>query len=197
MQRGTKVVIALIIVASVFAGVTLYAESTLRQAFQRQLLVVRATNTITSNAPSGTGIPADFGPHCAKAMFAQSGALIVQSDAIPANATGVVYVQFTYEHDRTFAQSGGDNVAVFFFRAGATVVDIVSAVNNTTALFRVENRNSTLFVGGTEYGQGQTFLSTFTTSVTMGSNTWTVQEAYAVTSLGFTTVTVQPPAACA
>src|SRR5437867_13232184 len=145
MQRGTKVVIALIIVASVFAGVTLYAESTLRQAFQRQLLVVRATNTITSNAPSGTGIPADFGPHCAKAMFAQSGALIVQSDAIPANATGVVYVQLTYEHDRTFAQARVHNLAALVFRAGATLVDSASAVNNTPALFRMQNRHPTLF----------------------------------------------------
>ena len=196
MQRGTKVVIALIVIASLFAGVTLYAESTLRQAFQRQLLVVRATNTISSNAPSGTMIPADFGPHCAKAQFAQSGALIVQSDAIPVNATGVVYVHFVYEANGSFAASGGDNVAVFFFRSGATVLEVASAANNATTLFAMENRNSTLFIGATEYGKGQAFQSTYMTPVAVGSSTWTVHEAYEVTSLGFTTVTVQPPAAC-
>ena len=196
MQRGTKIVIVLIVVASVFAAVTLYAESTLRQAFQRQLLVVRATDAVSSDAPPGTAIPADFGPHCAKAMFAQSGALIVQSDVIPTDATGVVYLHFEYNPDGTFASTSGDNVAVLFFRTAAPQIDIRSPVDNATALFRMEDRNATLFVGGVQYGTGQAFQSTFTTPVTVGSNTWTVTEAYAVTSLGFTTITVQPPEAC-
>jgi len=196
MQRGTKIVIVLIVAASVFAGVTLYAESTLRQAFQRQLLVVRATDAVSSNAPPGSHIPADFGPHCAKATFAQSGALIVESDVIPTDATGVVYLHFDYAPDGTFATISADNVAVLFFRTSAPQVDIVSPVDTAATLFRMENRNSTLFIGGTEYGTGQAFQSTFTTPVTVGSNTWTVQEAYTVTSLGFTTITIQPPQAC-
>ena len=196
MQRGTKIVIVLIVAASVFAAVTLYAESTLRQAFQRQLLVLRATDALTTNAPPGTAIPASFGPHCAPAMFAQSGALIVQSDVIPTDATGVMYVHYDYTKDATFSSTGGDDVAVLFFRASVAQVGVASAVDNATTLFRMEDRNSTLFIGGVGYAAGQTFQVTFATSVTVGSNTWTVQEAYAVTSLGFTTVTVQPPAAC-
>jgi len=195
MNRGTKIVIALIIVASVFAGVTLYAESALRQAFQRQLLVVRATDVVTSNAPAGTLITADFGPHCARAQFAQSGALIVQSDAIPAGATGVVYIR--YEPDATFTSTGGDRVALRFFTAAVPRVDVVSVVDNGTVLFPMENRNSTLFVGGTGFGAGQAYQAMFTTPVTVGPDTWTVREDYTVTSLGFTTVTVQPPQACA
>src|SRR3989442_4606095 len=105
MQRGTKIVIAVILIASVFAGVTLYAESTLRQAFQRQLLVVMATDNVTSDAPSGTMIPADFGPHCAKAQFAQSGALIVESDVIPADASGGVYLK--HDPDGSFKPLNG------------------------------------------------------------------------------------------
>ena len=198
MQRGTKIVIVLIIVASVFAGVTLYAESTLRQAFQRHLLVVRATAVLTTDAPSGAGIPADFGPHCAQAMFAQSGALVVDSDAIPTNATGVVYVKYEYPRDATFSpvSGGGDGVSVFFFRSDSTAIDIVSAVNSTRTFFRMEDRNSTLFVGGVAYAAGREFRATFTSAVTMGSNSWSAQEAYSITSLGFTTITVQPPQAC-
>jgi hypothetical protein len=197
MQRGTKIVIALVIAASVFAAVTLYAESTLRQAFQKRMLVVRAMNVVTSGAPSGTGIPADFGPHCAKAQFAQSGALILQSDVIPADATGAVYVG--YDPDDTFSESNGgsDHVAVFFFRTSAPEAGIASTVDNRSLLFAMEDRNGTLFVGGTEYGVGQEFRATFTTPVSMGTDTWAVQEEYTVTSLGFTTVTVQPPQLCA
>ena len=91
MHRGTKIVIVLIVAASLFAGVTLYVESSLREAFQRRLLVVRATNTLSTDAPPEAGIPADFGPHCVKASFAQSGALIVDADVIPTDAIGVVY----------------------------------------------------------------------------------------------------------
>ncbi len=194
MQRGTKIVIVLIVVASLFAGVTLYVESTLRQAFQRQLLVVRATDVLGSNAPPGT-LVADFGPHCAKAQFAQSGALIVQSDAIPAGATGVVYIR--YEPDATFASTSGDRVALRFFTAAAPRTDVVSVVDNGTVLFPMENRNSTLFIGGTGFGAGQAYRATFTTPVTVGPDTWAVREDYTVTSLGFTTITVQPPQACA
>ncbi len=193
MQRGTKIVIVLIVVASVFAGVTLYAESTLRQAFQRHLLVIRATNTLSSNAPPGTLI-ADFGPHCAEAQFAQSGALIVQSDAIPPGATGVVYVR--YEPDASFTSTSGDRVALRFFTAAASRVDVVSAVDNATVLFAMENRNSTLFIGGNAYGAGQPYDAVFTRPVTVGADTWTITEDYTVTSLGFTTVTVQPPQVC-
>ena len=199
MRRGTKIVIVLIVAASVFAGVTLYAESALRPAFQRHLLVVRATNVITADAPPGAGIPADFGPHCAKAMFAQSGALIVDADVIPVNATGVVYVKYEHGSDGTFVgvNGGGDYVNVFFFRSNSTAIDIVSAVNASRTLFRMEDRNATLLIGGTLYDAGREFRGTFTTPVTVGANSWTVQEAYGATSLGFTTVTVQPPPACA
>ncbi len=195
MNRGTKIVIALIIVASVFAGVTLYAESALRQAFQRQLLVVRATDVVTSNAPAGTLTAADVGPQCAKAQFAQSGALIIQSDAIPARATGVVYIR--YEPDATFTSTSGDRVALRFFTAAAPRTDIVSVVDNGTVLFSMEDRNSTLFIGGTGFGTGRAYRAMFTTPVTVGPDTWTVREGYTITSLGFTTITVQPPQACA
>ena len=197
MQRGTKIVIAVILIASVFAGVTLYAESTLRQAFQRQLLVVMATDNVTSDAPSGTMIPADFGPHCAKAQFAQSGALIVESDVIPADASGVVYVK--HEPDGSFnpLNGTGDRVSLLFFRASSPQVPVRSTVDNRTVLFSMRDRNSTLEIGGTTYGVGQVFRATFATPVTIGASTWTVHEAYTVTSQGFTTVTVQPPQLCA
>ena len=196
MQRGTKVVVIVIIAAAVFAGVTLYVESSLRAAFQRHLLVVRATNVVTSNAPSGRGIPADFGPHCAQASFAQSGALIINSDAIPANATGVVYVK--YEPDGSFSpiNGGGDNVALFFFRTEAPAFDVASTVNASVTLVRMEQRNSTVLIGGTGYGAGQEFRSTFVTGIVHAGIAWTVTEAYTITSLGSTTVTVQPAQPC-
>jgi hypothetical protein len=198
MHRGTKIVIVLIVVASLFAGVTLYVESSLRDAFQRRLLVVRATNTLSTDAPPEARIPADFGPHCAKASFAQSGALIVDADVIPTNAIGVVYLHYVYPFDGTFVGSntGGDNVRVFFFRANGTSMDIVSAVNASRTLFRMENRNSSLFIGGVLYDAGREFRATFTTPARVGANSWNVQETYAITSMGFTTVTVQPPGPC-
>lgn len=195
MQRGTIIVIALIVTASVFAAVTLYVEVYLQESFRRHLLVVRATNAVTSDAPAGTLIPADFGPHCAKAQWAQSGALIVDSDTIPADATGVMYVR--YEPDGTLTSTSGDRVAVLFFRTSAPQFDVVSVVDGSHALFTLRERNSTLLVDGTEYGAGRMFQGAFTTPVTVGTNTWLVQEAYTITSLGFTTVTVQPAQPCA
>ena len=63
------------------------------------------TNTLSTDAPPEAGIPADFGPHCAKASFAQSGALIVDADVIPTNAIGVVYLHYVYPSDGTFVGS--------------------------------------------------------------------------------------------
>src|SRR2546428_8883688 len=142
MQRGTKIVLVVIVVASVFAGITLYVESTVRDAFHRQLLVVRATSVVAANGDAGTGIPADFGPHCANASFAQSGALILDSDAIPSNATGVVYVR--YEPDASFAprSGGGDNVALFFFRSDARAFDMASTVNVAGVPFRMPSEKA-------------------------------------------------------
>ena len=196
MQRGTKIVIVLIIVASVFAGVTLYAESTLREAFQKHLLVVRATDVVTSNAPFGRGLPADFGPRCANASFAQSGALILDSDIIPANATGVVYVK--YEPDDSFAPTRGPGyrVELFFFRSDARAFDIVSTVNVNRTLFRMEDRNASLLIDNVAYGAGQQYRFAFGTGVQYAEFTYLVTETFTVTSLGFTTVTVQPPQPC-
>jgi hypothetical protein len=194
MQRGTKIVIALIVIASAFAAITLYAESNLRASFQKHLLVVRATNVVTSDAPTGTLIPADLGPHCAKAVWAQSGALIVDSDVIPADATGVAYIR--YEPDGTFSSTGGNRVAVFFFRASGPEIGIASAADSARVLFRLGEQNSALLVNGTAYAVGQRFEGTYTTLAVVGTGTWRVQEAYTVTSLGTITVTVQPPQPC-
>ncbi len=193
MQRGTKVVIALIVVASVFTAVTLYAIDSLQQSFRRQLLVVRATGALSTDAT--TAIPADFGPHCAKGVWAQSGALIVDSDAIPADATGVLY--FQYAPTGNFSSLSGDRVALFFFNASALSIPFVSPVNASRVLFTLTDRNSTLLVDGTEYAAGESFQGTYATTATVGAQTWSVSESYTVTSLGRTTVTVQPPQACA
>ena len=99
MQRGTKIVVVLIVVASVFAMVTWYAMDALQQSFRRQLLVVRATGVLSTDATAA--VPADFGPHCAKGVWAQSGALIVDSDVLPADATGVVYVLYAATGSRS------------------------------------------------------------------------------------------------
>src|SRR3989454_1877883 len=196
MQRGTKIVLVVIVAASLFAGITLYVESTLRDAFHRQLLVVRATSVVSSNGDAGTGVPADFGPHCANASFAQSGALILDSDVIPANATGVVYVK--YEPDDLFAptRGPGDRVALFFFRSDARAFDIVSTVNVNRTLFRMEDRNASLLIDNVAYGAGQQYRFAFGTGVQYAEFTYLVTETFTVTSLGFTTVTVQPPQPC-
>jgi len=195
MQRGTKIVLVVIVAASLFAGITLYVESTLRDAFHRQLLVVRATSVVSSNGDAGTGVPADFGPHCANASFAQSGALILDSDVIPANATGVVYVR--YEPDASFAprSGGGDDVAVFFFRSDARAFDMVSTVNVAVVLFRMQSENATLRIDGAAVGP--TFTANYTTGVQHRGFTYTVTEMWTIANLGFTTVTVQPPQPCA
>lgn len=194
MQRGTKIVLVVIVAASLFAGVTLYLESSLRDAFHRQLLVVRATNVVTSNGSAGTGIPADFGPHCANASFAQSGALILDSDVIPPNATGVVYVR--YQPDSSFAprSGGGDDVAVFFFRSDARTFDMMSTVNGAVALFRMRAENATVLIDGTVAGPA--FTANYTTGVQHLGSPYAVTEAWTITNLGFTTVTVQPPQLC-
>ena len=194
MQRGTKIVLVVIVAASLFAGITLYVESTLRDAFHRQLLVIRATDVVTSNGDTGTGIPADFGPHCANASFAQSGALILDSDVIPPNATGVVYVR--YQPDASFSprSGGGDDVAVFFFRSDASALDMMSTVNAAVALFRMQAENATLRIDGTVAGPA--FTANYTTAVQHLGFTYTVTEAWTITNLGLTTVTVQPPQLC-
>ena len=194
MQRGTKIVLVVIVAASLFAGITLYVESTLRDAFHRQLLVIRATDVVTSNGDAGTEIPADFGPHCANASFAQSGALILDSDVIPPNATGVVYVR--YQPDASFSprSGGGDDVAVFFFRSDARALDMMSTVNAAVALFRMQAENATLRIDGTVAGPA--FTANYTTGVRHLGFTYTVTEAWTITNLGLTTVTVQPPQLC-
>lgn len=193
MQRGTKVVIALVVAASLFAVVTFAVMGTLRDAFQRRYLVLRATDVLSTDAPDGA-VPADLGPHCAPALWAQSGALIVDSDLIPADATAVLYVE--YRTDRVFPTTGG-GVAVFFFRGAGPMLDVHSAVDNATVLFTLEDRNSTMVQGGTEYAAGQAFQGTYTVPVTIGADTWHVTERYTVTSLGVAAVTVQPPTPCA
>src|SRR2546426_12158022 len=182
MQRGTKIVLAVIVVASLFAGITLDVESTLRDAFHRELLVVRATDLVTSNGDTGTGIPADFGPRCANASFAQSGALILDSDSIPANATGVVYVR--YEPDASFAprSSGGDNVSLFFFRSDAGAFDLMSTVNAAVRLFRMQSENATLRIDGMV--ASPTFIANYTAGVQHRGFTYTVTEAWTITNLG-------------
>lgn len=193
MQRGTIIVVVLVVVASLFTVVTLAAWDSLRSAYQRQYLVLRATDTMWTDAPNGT-VAADLGPHCPPALWAYSGALIVDSDLIPTDTTAVLYVQ--YVTNSTFATAGG-GVAVFFFRSSAPTLDVVSVADNRTALFALEARNSTMIAGGTMYAAGQTFQGVYETHVTAGSHTWRVQESYAITSLGVSTVTVQPPQACA
>jgi len=192
MQRGTKIVVALIVVASVFAASTLYAMDYLQQSFRRQLLVVRATGVLSTDATAQ--VPADFGPHCAKGVWAQSGALIVDSDVLPADATGVVYV--LYEPRGNFSSLSGDRVALFFFRAGDLDIVFASPVNASLVLFTLTDRNATLLVDGAEHGVGQPFQGSYTTTATVGAQTWIVSESYTVTSLGRTTVTVQPPQPC-
>ena len=194
MQRGTKIVLVVIVVASVFAGITFYVESTLRDAFHRQLLVVRATDLVTSNGDASTGIPANFGPRCANASFAQSGALILDSDSIPSNATGVLYVR--YQPDASFAprSATGDSVALFFFRSDARAVDIVSTVNAAVALFRMQSENATVRIDGTV--ATPTFIGNYTAGIQYRGFTYTVTEGWTITNLGLSTVTVQPPQLC-
>ncbi len=192
MQRGTKIVVILIVVASVFAAVTLYAMDALQQSFRRQLLVVRATGVLSTDATAP--VPADFGPHCATGVWAQSGALIVDSDILPADATGVVYV--LYEPSGDFSSLSGDRVALFFFRAGDLDIAFASPVNGSRILFTLTDRNSTLLVDGVGHGVGQPFRGSYATTATVGAQTWTVSESYTLTSLGRTTVTVQPPQPC-
>jgi len=194
MQRGTKIVLVVIVVASVFAGITFYVESTLRDAFHRQLLVVRATDLVTSNGNAGTGIPANFGPRCANASFAQSGALILDSDSIPSNATGVLYVR--YQPDASFAprSASGDNVALFFFWSDARAVDIVSTANAAVALFRMQSENATVRIDGTV--ASPTFIGNYTAGIQYRGFTYTVTEGWTITNLGLSTVTVQPPQLC-
>ena len=194
MQRGTKIVLVVIVVASVFAGITFYVESTLRDAFHRQLLVVRATDLVTSNGNAGTGIPANFGPRCANASFAQSGALILDSDSIPSNATGVLYVR--YQPDASFAprSASGDNVALFFFWSDARAVDIVSTANAAVALFRMQSENATVRIDGTV--ASPTFIGNYTAGIQYRGFTYTVTEWWTITNLGLSTVTVQPPQPC-
>ncbi len=192
MQRGTKIVVALIVVATVFTAVTLYAIDVLQQSFRRQLLVVRATAVLATDATEA--VPADFGPHCAQGIWAQSGALIVESDVLPTDATGVVYVR--YEASGTFTSLGGDRVALFFFRTGDLDIAFASPVNASLVLFTLTDRNSAFLVDGTEYGAGQPFQGAYTTTATVGAQTWQVSENYTITSLGRTTVTVQPPQPC-
>jgi len=194
MQRGTKIVLVVIVVASVFAGITFYVESTLRDAFHRQLLVVRATDLVTSNGDAGAGIPANFGPRCANASFAQSGALILDSDSIPSNATGVLYVR--YQPDASFAprSASGDNVALFFFRSDARAIDIVSTVNAAVALFRMQSENATVRIDGTV--ASPTFIGNYTAGIQYRGFTYTVTEGWTITNLGLSTVTVQPPQLC-
>src|SRR2546428_13204057 len=129
MQRGTKIVLVVIVVASVFAGITFYVESTLRDAFHRQLLVVRATDIVTSNGNAGTGIPANFGPRCANASFAQSGALILDSDSIPSNATGTWMVGTNRNAPSAPDPRRADTAALFFSRSDAGRFDLMSTVN--------------------------------------------------------------------
>lgn len=193
MQRGTKIVVALIVVASVFATVTWYAMDALQQSFRRQLLVVRATGVLSTDATAA--VPADFGPHCAEGVWAQSGALIVDSDILPADATGVVYV--LYEPSGNFSSLSGDRVALFFFRAGDLDISFASPVNASRVLFTLTDRNDTLLVDGAEHGVGQPFQGAYATPATVGTQTWSVSETYTVTSLGRTTITVQPPQPCA
>ncbi len=193
MQRGTLVVVTLVVVASPFTVVTLAAWDSLRSAYQRRYLVLSATDTVWTDAPNGT-VPADLGPHCPPALWAFSGALIVDSDLIPTDATAVLYVQ--YVTNSTFVTTGG-GVAVFFFRGSAPALDVVSVADNRTALFTLENRNSTMVAGGTAYAAGETFRGAYETRVTAGAGAWRVQESYSITSLGVSPVTVQPPAACA
>jgi len=192
MQRGTLVVLVLIVVASLFTVVTLAAWDSLRSAYRRQYLVLSATDVMSTDAPNGT-LPAFIGPPCAPAQWAYSGALIVDFDLVPADATGVLYVQ--YVTNGTFNTTAG-GVAVFFFRGSAQSLTVLSAADNRTALFTLEDRNSTMVSGGTTYPTGQSFRGTFTTPVTSGSSAWHVTERYTVTSLGVITVTVQPPQPC-
>ena len=192
MQRGTRIVVALIVVASVFAAVTLYAMDALQQSFRRQLLVVRATGVLSTDATAA--VPADFGPHCAEGVWAQSGALIVDSDVLPADATGVVYV--LYAATGNFSSLSGDRVALFFFRAGELDVAFASPVNASRILFTLTDRNGTLLVDGAEHGVGQPFQDSYATTATVGTQTWSVSESYTITSLGRATVTVQPPQPC-
>jgi hypothetical protein len=192
MQRGTTIVIVLVVVASLFTVVTLAAWDSLRSAYQRRYLVLQATDVLWTDAPNGT-IRADLGPHCPPALWAYSGALIVDSDLIPTDATGVLYVQYTT--NRTFNTTGG-GVAVFFFRGSAPTLGVVSAVDNRTDLFTLEDRNSTMVAGGTEHAPGHAWQAAYTVPVSAGSSTWHVTERYSVTSLGVIAVTVQPPQPC-
>ncbi len=193
MQRGTKVVIVLVVTATLFTVVTFAVWDSMRSAYHRQYLVLRATDVLWTDAPNGT-VPADLGPQCPDAQWAFSGALIVNVPPLPTNTTGILYVQYTT--NRTFNGTNQGGVAVFFFTGTDPFLDVASVANRGATLFTLEDRNSTMFVGGTEYAASQTFTGSYVTPVTVGSDTWRVWESYTVESLGVTTVTVQPPPTC-
>jgi len=194
MQRGTKTVIVLIVVAVVFAVGTLYVALLLRESPSRRLVLVRVTVDVTTEAPQTTAISADFGPHCAPARFAPSGALVINSDVVPTDATGVVYLE--YRPVGTFATSGS-GIALLFFRPSTSTADVVSSVDPARVLFTIGRLGSVgIVIDDFLYDIGQSFVETFTTLVTVEQSTWSVQETFTGKNVGPVGVTVEAPGLC-
>lgn len=194
MQRGTKTVIVLIVVAVVFAAGTLYVALLLRESPSRRLVLVRVTVDVTTEAPQTTAISADFGPHCAPARFAPSGALVINSDAVPTDATGVVYLE--YRPVGAFATSGS-GIALLFFRPSTSTADVVSSVDPARVLFTIGRLGSVgIVIDDFLYDIGQSFVETFTTLVTVEQSTWSVQETFTGKNVGPVGVTVEAPGLC-
>ncbi len=197
MQRGTKTVIVMIVAATVFAAGTLYVTLRLQESASRQLVLVRATVDVTTDAPPTAAIPADFGPDCAPARFLPSGALEINSDTLPPDAMGVVYLE--YRPIGPFATKSA-GIALLFFRSGNNAADIVSSVDRLRVLFRIHHGvNSTLVgIDGHAYYFGDPFfLKTFATPVTVGQSTWTVEESFSGVVVGPVEVRIVAPRPCA
>lgn len=195
MQRGTKTVIVLIVAAVVFAAGTLYVALLLRESSSRRLLLVRVMVDVTTDAPPTTAIPADFGPHCAPARFAPSGALVVHGDVLPPDATGLVYLE--YRQIGPFA-TFGSGIKLLFFRPSAPRADVVSSVKAALVLFAIEKLGSVLIViDDLGYDIGQPFVETFTTLVTVEQSKWSVQETFTGRNVGPVDVTAEAPGLCA
>lgn len=204
MERGTKFVISLGVATALVVAGALYGALYLRGT-ERQLLVVRVIASVpieASPADLMMDLDMDFGPLCAKARFVGSGALVVDSDALPLNATGVVYVEYRLSgmlEDRT-----GDHIDLRFFSAGLTGVGITSPLQSEPSdlpYFTIDAQTPNIVVtaypGPRTYGVGETFYSLGRTVIYDYANGSVVtSERYEATNLGEIPVTVQPPPAC-